>query len=82
MVKNPPTYAGDTSSIPGQEKEMATHSSILAMGRGARRATVRGVTESDMTERLNTPHTHGVLNTGDFDSISYNSQNNQRGTFP
>ena len=33
-VKNPPTNAGDTSLIPGLgrllEKEMATHSSILA----------------------------------------------------
>ena len=33
-VKNPPAHAGDVSSIPGsedpQEKEMATHSSILA----------------------------------------------------
>ena len=34
MVKNPPIYAGDLSSVPGREdpleKEMATHSSILA----------------------------------------------------
>ena len=34
MVKNLPTIAGDPGSIPGQEdlleKEMATHSSILA----------------------------------------------------
>ena len=34
MVKNWPTDAGDTGSIPGSkdplEKEMATHSSILA----------------------------------------------------
>ena len=33
-VKNPPANAGDKGSIPGQEdpleKEMATHSSILA----------------------------------------------------
>ena len=34
MVKNPPANAGDAGSIPGWEdpleKEMATHSSILA----------------------------------------------------
>ena len=34
MVKNPPASAGDTGSILGQddslEKEMATHSSVLA----------------------------------------------------
>ena len=34
MVKNPPVSAGDVGSIPGREdpleKEMATHSSILA----------------------------------------------------
>ena len=38
------------------EKEMATHSSILAwripMDRGVCRATVHGVAESDRTERL------------------------------
>ena len=34
------------------EKEMATHSSILAMNRGAWQATVHGVTESDMTKHL------------------------------
>ena len=54
MVKNLPamqeTCVGDTASIPGRvdplEKEMATHSSILAWDRGAWRATVRGVTKS------------------------------------
>ena len=34
MVKNPPTNAGDTGSVPGSGRapgeEMATHSSILA----------------------------------------------------
>ena len=51
MVKNPPAKAGDTVSSPGAgrslEKEMATHSSILAGGipRAERRAwwaTVHG----------------------------------------
>ena len=36
VVKNPPANAGDVDSIPGLgdplEKEMATHSSILAWG--------------------------------------------------
>ena len=61
MVKNLPANAGnirDTGSIPelgrSLEKEMATHSSILAkripVERGAWRATVHGVTESDVTE--------------------------------
>ena len=47
--------AGDLGLIPGSgrslEKEMATHSSILAwkipMGRGAWRAAVRGVIKSE-----------------------------------
>ena len=30
MIKNPPANAGDTDLIPPPEKEMATHSSILA----------------------------------------------------
>ena len=37
MIKHPPANAGDTSSIPGSgrppEKEIATHSSILAWER-------------------------------------------------
>ena len=40
------------------EKEMAAHSSVLAwknpMDRGAWRATVHGVTESDITENAHT----------------------------
>ena len=55
--KNPSANAGDTGLIPDLErfleKEMATHSSILAwripMDRGAWQAIAHGVTESDMT---------------------------------
>ena len=50
VVKNLPANAGDAGSIPGSgrslEKEMATHSSILAWEipwRGAWRGTVHGV---------------------------------------
>ena len=48
---------GDPGSIPRGhedplEKEMATHSSILAMDRAVWWATVHGVTELDRTERL------------------------------
>ena len=53
VVKNPPANAGDSGSIPGSErgsplqKEMTTHSSILAwknpMDRGAWRATIKEV---------------------------------------
>ena len=57
MVENLPTNAGEAVPSLGWgdplEKDMATHSSILAweipMDRGAWWATVSGVTESDMT---------------------------------
>ena len=66
MTKNPPANAGatgDTGSAPGWEdpleKEMATHSSILAweipLAEEIGVRSPRGRKESDMTERLNTP---------------------------
>jgi len=68
MVKNPLVMQEIWVGSPGWEdplKEgMATHPSILAwripMNRGAWWATVHGVTESDMTERLTHTHTHTV----------------------
>ena len=60
MVKGPPAMQETRVQSLGQEnpleKEMATHSSILAwknpMDGGAWLATVHGVAESGMTERL------------------------------
>ena len=62
MVKSPPAKQEMQVQSLGQkdplEKEMATHSSILAgenpMDRGAWWATVLGVTELDMTEQMST----------------------------
>ena len=62
MVKNPPakreTWVRSLGWEDPLEEGMATHSSILAWripkDRGAWRATVHGVTESDMTEQLST----------------------------
>ena len=62
MVKNPPASIGDAGSIPGSgrslEKEMATHSSILAWEipwteKSLKGYSPWGLKESDMTERLN-----------------------------
>ena len=69
VVKNLPANAGDIrdmGSIPGSgnplEEGMATHSSILAwripMNRGAWRAPVHGVSESDMTEATSLRHSY------------------------
>ena len=69
MVKNPPSNsrdAGDNSipgsgRSPGEENGNSLQYSCLEnpVDRGAWRATVHGITESDMTEHMNTyTHTH------------------------
>ena len=57
LVKNLPANAGDIRDVSQEDpldEDMATHSIILAwripMDRGAWRATVHRVAESDMTE--------------------------------
>ena len=70
MVKNLPAYEGDVSSVHGLGSvPRGGHGNPLQysclgnpMDRGARRATVHGVTESDMTEKINTQmHTHTYI---------------------
>ena len=81
MVKNPPTCAGDTSSIPGFGEGNDNPLQCSCDGQRSPAGNIPwGHKESDMAERLNTQHK--VLNMGDFDSISYKCQNNQRGAFP
>ena len=61
VVKNPPANAGDAGSIPGSGRSHGEgngnplQDSCLGNPtvRGIQRATVHGVTQSDMTERLN-----------------------------
>ena len=72
VVKNLPANGRDAGSITGSgrfEKEMATHSSILAwknpMDRGAWWGTVNGFKELDMAEQLNN-HNKGLKKKSTF----------------
>ena len=67
MIKNPPANSGDTGDTnlipgsgrsPGGENGNSLQYSCLenSVDRGAWRATVHGVTESDMTEHPHTTH--------------------------
>ena len=74
LVKNPPAMWETWVQSLGWEvplkEDRATHSSILAwripMDRGAWRATVNGVTKSDMTEQLSTAQEDSLVGGGTY----------------
>ena len=64
MVKNLPANAGELSSIPGLgrslEKEMTTHSSLLAWKNPMDRGAWGGYSPQSHKESDTTEHTHAV----------------------
>ena len=66
VVKNPPTNAGDVSSIPGLGRypgegngnSLQYSCLVNSVDKGVWQATVHGITELDMTERLTLSFSH------------------------